>query len=77
MQGGDASLQVLVDSVCNVAKVGVGGAKAFFEQKMKQASAGLQAEQEIKAEQEAKKEERIQAAVRRASFKARQQQFGN
>ena len=69
------SLQKLVDSI-NVAEVGVGGAKNFFEQKMAQASAGLKAEQEIKAEQEAKKKEREEAAARRAAFKARQQQFG-
>jgi hypothetical protein len=69
------SLQTLVSSV-NVAEVGVGGAKAFFEQKMAQASSGLSAEKEIKAEQEAKKKEREEAAARKSAFKARQEQFG-
>lgn len=59
----------------NVAEVGVGGAKNFFEAKMKEASKGLEFEQEIKAEQELKKKDREEAAARKAAFKARQAMF--
>ena len=66
--------QEMVQSI-NVAEVGVGGAKNFFEQKMKEASKGLEFEKEIKAEQESKKKEREEAAARKAAFKARQAMF--
>ena len=70
-------LKTVVASVCNVAEVGVGGAKNFFEAKIADQTKHLKFEEEIKAEQEAKKQEAEDAKARRAAFKARQQMFGS
>jgi len=53
----------------------VGGAKDFFEAKMKQVNASSKFEEEIRKEQEDRKRELEEARARKAAFKAKAQSF--
>ena len=53
----------------DVATEGVGGAKSFFEAKVKQLTAESRFEKEIKEEQEKRKVEEEEKKARRAAFK--------
>ena len=69
----DGTLEVeglkTIAATCDVSKEGVGGAKSFFEAKVKEIEAGAKFEQEIKAEQEKKKQEEEEKKLRRQAFK--------
>jgi hypothetical protein len=60
---------------CDVSKEGVGGAKTFFEAKVKQQSDSAKFEKEIKEEQEKKKKEAEEAKARRQAFKEKASMF--
>ena len=64
-----------IAACCDVTKEGVGGAKNFFEAKVKQQSDSLRFEQEIKEEQEKKKKEAEEAKARRQAFKEKASLF--
>ncbi|XP_064642278.1 EF-hand domain-containing protein D2-like isoform X2 [Lineus longissimus] len=53
----------------DVDEVGVGGAKDFFEAKIKQQTIGNKFEEEIKQEQEERKQEAEEAKIRKQAFK--------
>jgi len=60
----------------NVDEVGVGGAKQFFDAKIKQQSESNKFEAEIRAEQEQRKREQEEAKARKKAFKEKQAAFG-
>lgn len=64
-------------SEIDVDEAGVGGAKDFFEAKMKQANSSNKFEDEIRSEQEQRKKEMEEARARKAAFKAKAQSFDN
>ena len=60
----------------DVDEVGVGGAKQFFNAKIKEQSASNKFEAEIRAEQEERKKKEEEAKVRKKAFKEKQAAFG-
>ena len=64
-----------IAAVCDVTKEGVGGAKTFFESKVKEIEQGAKFEMEIKEEQERKKKEAEEAKERRQAFKDKASMF--
>eukprot|EP00794_Sanderia_malayensis_P012731 gene12731-14036_t len=60
---------------CDVTTEGVGGAKTFFEAKVKEQTDSNKFEKEIKAEQEKKKQELLEAKQRREAFKQKAATF--
>lgn len=58
-----------IAAVCDVTKEGVGGAKTFFEAKVKEQTEGARFEREIREEQERKRKEAEEAKERRQAFK--------
>ena len=60
----------------DVDEVGVGGAKQFFNAKIKEQSASNKFEAEIRAEQEERKKKEEEAKARKKAFKEKQAAFG-
>lgn len=60
----------------DVDEVGVGGAKQFFDAKIKQQTESNKFEAEIRAEQEERKKEQEEAKARKKAFKEKQAAFG-
>lgn len=58
-----------IAAVCDVTKEGVGGAKTFFEAKVKEQAEGARFEKEVREEQERKKKEAEEAKERKQAFK--------
>ena len=58
-----------IAAVCDVTKEGVGGAKSFFEAKVKEQTEGARFEKEVREEQERKRKEAEEAKERRQAFK--------
>ena len=67
-------LKAIANSI-DVSEEGVGGAKSFFEAKMKEQANDKKFEVEIKAEQEKKKKELEEAKIRREAFKQKAATF--
>ena len=64
-----------IASTCDVTTEGVGGAKSFFEAKVKALSDESKFEREIRDEQEKKKQEDEEKKARKAAFKEKASQF--
>ena len=60
----------------NVDEVGVGGAKQFFDAKIREVAASNKFEAEIRAEQEERKKQEEEAKARKKAFREKQAAFG-